>query len=101
MTEEQVVAKLREQIAERDTMKKELDSLGQEHRRLGAIRIENLRRLDALLEEIALVLNFMKKELAKDNPSRSISALFESVEMLIQETIRGLHDYDKLKASIS
>lgn len=91
MTKEKVLAKLRERIAERETMKKEIASLEQEHRRLEAIKTENLRRLDAFLDESAVVLDFMQKELAKDKPSHSISALFESVEMLIQETIRGLH----------
>lgn len=90
MTKEQVIAKLREQIAERNTMKKELASLEQEHRRLEAMKAENLRRLHTFIEESVAVLDFMQNELARDLPSRSVSALFESVEMLIQETVRGL-----------
>lgn len=90
MKKEQVITKLQEQIAERNTVKKELALLQQEHRRLEAIRAENLRRrLDTFLEESAVVLDFMQKELVTDNPSRSISALFDTVEMLIHETIRG------------
>lgn len=89
MTKE-VIAKLREQIAERNTLKKELASLEQECRRLEAIRAENLRRLDAFLEEKAVVLDSVEKELAKSNSSHSIGALLESVEMLLEENIRGL-----------
>ncbi|MCJ1262053.1 hypothetical protein MMC22_001922 [Lobaria immixta] len=85
------IAELREQIAERNTLKKELASLEQKRRRLEAIRAENLRRLDAFLEESAVVLDFMQKELAKSNPSHSIGALLESVEVLPEETICGLN----------
>lgn len=89
MTKEQVVIKPQEQIAERNTIKKELASFQQRHCHLEAIRAENLRRLDTFLEESAVVLDFIENEAVTDNPSHSISALFESVEMLIHETIRG------------
>ncbi|MCJ1464080.1 hypothetical protein MMC07_002692 [Pseudocyphellaria aurata] len=97
MTKEQVIAKLREQIAERNTMKEELASLEQEHRRLEAMKAANLRLLDTFLEQSVAVLDFMENELASDLPSRSVSALFESVEMLIQETVRGLDGGHRLK----
>ena len=89
MTKEHLLTKLQEQIAEGNTIKKALASLQQEHRRLEAIRAENLRRLDTFLEESVVVLDFIQKEVVKDNPSHFISALFESLEMLIHETIRG------------
>ena len=87
MTKEQVIIKPQEQIAERNTIKKELATFQQKHRHLEAIR--NLRRLDTFLEESAVVLDFIQNEAVTDNPSHYISALFESVEMLIHETIRG------------
>lgn len=64
MTEEKVLAELLEQIMWKNIMKKELALLEQEHRRIETIRAENLRRLDALLEEMTVVQDFMEKELA-------------------------------------
>lgn len=86
MTEEKVLAELLEQIMWKNIMKKELALLEQEHRRIETVRAENLRRLDALLEEMTVVQDFMKKELA------NFALLFELVEMLIQKTIRGLDE---------